>query len=191
MAGPQTFQSVYDEYTDDIQRQSRKTGRKIKTKTYTSGDKFRNIVTRLYWLDRGQLDDAACELNTARHRACDYPDGFEEYSISYELITSINDDSTIETLVIDKDNVATNSRQFVDMVINSAAGNCGVNVTATTEKYDAHHKYRNQYAADIRAGKYRPETTRRVSTDTARKWDSDLLFPDAAVSDFSFDYSAE
>lgn len=188
-----TFKFYYDKYMSEIKAQGEKTGRAIKTKTYGTAD---NVIEQLYWLDRGNLDKQECEQDILERRACDYPDGFEEYEISHETITSKDKNRIIESFIVDKDDIAANSRKFISVTLtvsninsyNAKYFNYTVSASVTTEKYDEYHKRRNQEAADIRAGKYVQRAKGYVTNDDGRKWDSDWL-PDAAVTDLTIDYN--
>lgn len=203
-----TFKFYYDKYMAEIKSQSEKTGRKIKTETHQFDEKSYIITYTYYWLDRGKLDEKECERELLKRRACDYPDGFEEYEISYRKIEAKNDYHIVEHFTINKDDVAANSNKYIWVDLTSASTKSAnindwsfsINAGGQAEKYEAHHKWRNQEVADIRAGKYRKPTKEErakynvfkisIVSDDSRKWDSNELFPAAAVTSINADYSA-
>lgn len=204
-----TFKFYYDKYMSEIKTQSEKTGRVLKSQTYGSAD---GLIEQYYWLDRGDLDRPECKQNAVKRRACDYPDGFEEYEILYQNSSSKDESQAIHNLIIDKDDISANSRKVISVTLtisninhyDSKKLSYSVSVGGTAEKYDEYHKWRNQEVADIRAGKFRKQTRKErkewkskykgspfesvsVVADDSREWDSNWL-PDAAVTDFTIDY---
>lgn len=210
-----TFDFYYHKYMDEIQSQSAKTGRKIKMDKYGYDEKWNSSTTHYWWLDAGELDEPKCQQDSLARRACDYPDGFEEYSISYETIVSKDRNNVTAELFIMQDDVATNSRKVIQIsltiekwddsvdTVYTNGMQLWVQVTSTTEKYTEYHKYRNQEAADIRAGKYRVPTKKERAkyknsavgkltavTDDSLDWVSNYL-PAASVVSATYDYTEE
>lgn len=209
-----TFNFYYDKYISEIRSQSEKTGRTLKVKTYGSTDGF---IEKYYWLDRGKLDEKECQQDLIERRACDYPDGFKEYQIAHSRTVSRDKTFVNEEIIIDKDDIDANSRKVIHISLTAVNTNVGTNSSdfknysfslsagAHTEKYDEHHKWRNQEAADIRAGKFRKPTKEEQSewkskykgspfgdklsvvVDDSRDWDSNV-FPGAAITNVTIDY---
>lgn len=199
-----SFGYFYMKYMNDLKTQSNKTGRAIKTEIYSVYDGIGE--ERHYWLDRG-VDEKECYDDSNMRRACDYPDGFEEYYITHTIVRIGNNYN--EMLMITKDDVSADTSVFLDITLHASfvdgpwgkTSNVSINATGNTEKYTDRQRFRNQEAADIRAGKYRKTTgeeqkrfntgTRRLRSvmDDSREWKSNNLFPDAAVTMLDIDYS--
>lgn len=219
------FYFYYDKYMAEIKEKSAQSGRDIKSETYPKDkSKLRKkkqepytMTERYYWLDRGVLDDKKCDQDILKRRACDYPDGFEEYEIGHTTIIGNDDNGTIrimESLMVWKDDVAGNSTKSLKFTLESVStdkdkySEYGFTIEAggATEKYTDHHRWRNQEAADIRAGKYRKPTRQEQQEfrkrykntafagrlfaimDTSRKWLSSHI-PDAAVTQITSNYN--
>ncbi len=211
------FKFYSDKYLAEIRSKSEKTGRKIKIESQTSKMKTYNLRQVYIWLDRGALDEEQCQEDYVKRWACDYPDGFEEYRISYKtIVPKDNRDYTEKHLVIWKDDIATNSSKTLMISLKSVVVNIAENSSydfyisadMQTEKYTDYHRWRNQEQADIRAGKYRKPTKQEQKewkekykdspfgrelgtiTDDSREWDSNWL-PDAAVTSINSIYRSD
>ena len=104
-------EKVFNDYKDfffkDLEEKSQETGREL------MADKYNNNTYTYHWLNRGILDTDECipqywaknrsrievnkQLKDEREHTCFYPDGFEDYSISW------SGSNTIETLIVDRD----------------------------------------------------------------------------------------
>ncbi len=69
----------YDDKIQQMQNQSAQTNRPVSQDT----DKNENEMNETFWLDRGDMDGKKCQWDFDKRNACDYPDGFEEFSVSY------------------------------------------------------------------------------------------------------------
>ena len=175
----QSFRYYYEYYMDMMRAESEKTNREIMTHS-TIIDMGSGATRYEYWLNRGELEDGDKCYNLLERRACDFPDGFTEFHISY------CPDCQIRTLTVSFDKPDKNKSYFIDLSLSvdgeydvTASNNSQGFILAAykhIEKYDEVMKYRNQDVADIRAGKYiRDAETGRIVMDTSKEWESQNL----------------
>jgi hypothetical protein len=149
------FDWFKQKYISELNMKSLENGRKIVTAemSHTKGK------TLHYWLDEGIMESAKCEWDFEKRQACDYPDNFETYRVTYGTY----EDS--ETLEITKDVVSENRRSAFTIDLHghnplikengddvSVYFSMVLSVMEIQYKYDEFHKWRNQMAADIRSG---------------------------------------
>ena len=156
-----TFEYYDKKYTQMLQDASNSTGRAIKTDTQ---DLINGMTREKLWLDRGELDNANLCYNTVERRACDYPDGFEDFDIEKDT------GGTIQTLRIDMDDKESNTHYEIYISLTNTSDNYETtgmaqqfdNIVLRTMveeyNYDEWYAWRNQEMADVRAGKYIPVT---------------------------------
>ena len=156
-----TFEYYDKKYIQMLQDASNSTGRAIKTDTQ---DLINGMTREKLWLDRGELDNANLCYNTVERRACDYPDGFEDFDIEKDT------GGTIQTLRIDMDDKESNTHYEIYISLTNTSDNYettgmaqqfdNIVLRTTVEEYnyDEWYAWRNQEMADVRAGKYIPVT---------------------------------
>ena len=156
-----SFEYYDKKYTQMLQDASNSTGRAIKTDTQ---DLINGMTREKLWLDRGELDNANLCYNTVERRACDYPDGFEDFDIEKDT------GGTIQTLRIDMDDKESNTHYEIYISLTNTSDNYettgmaqqfdNIVLRTTVEEYnyDEWYAWRNQEMADVRAGKYIPVT---------------------------------
>lgn len=156
-----SFEYYDKKYTQMLQDASNSTGRAIKTDTQ---DLINGMTREKLWLDRGELDNANLCYNTVERRACDYPDGFEDFDIEKDT------GGTIQTLRIDMDDKESNTHYEIYISLTNTSDNYettgmaqqfdNIVLSTTVEEYnyDEWYAWRNQEMADVRAGKYIPVT---------------------------------
>ncbi len=182
-----SFEYYDTKYTQMLKDASESTGRIIKTESHDMGNGMRQEYA---WLDKGELDNENVCYNLLERRACDYPDGFEEFSIVKNIggnIQSINvstddiDSNTHYEISISLSNnyENNNSEQFL--------GSITLHVFIDEYEYDEWYAWRNQEMADIRAGKYIPVSENEqpdsnspfgklvIKMDESRKWESNNI----------------
>ena len=182
-----SFEYYDTKYTQMLKDASESTGRIIKTESHDMGNGMRQEYA---WLDKGELDNENMCYNLLERRACDYPDGFEEFSIVKNIggnIQSINistddiDSNTHYEISISLSNnyENNNSEQFL--------GSITLHVFIDEYEYDEWYAWRNQEMADIRAGKYIPVSENEqpdsnspfgklvIKMDESRKWESNNI----------------
>lgn len=188
----QSIQYYYEYYMQMLRDESDKTGRKIKTeKNKDSGETH-------YWLDRGELDDEEKCFNFEKRLACDYPNGFTEFDITF------TDTVQYKILRVYYDQPEKNKRYSIDLTLqsdetfnwdknNSNMANYSLFVFKQESDYDEFYKWRNQNAADIRAGMMIQTTYTGPADspfaysgsgwemDTSKEWASQQL-PDSSVA---------
>lgn len=185
-----TFEYYDKKYTQMLQDASNSTGRAIKTDTQ---DLINGMTREKLWLDRGELDNANLCYNTVERRACDYPDGFEDFDIEKDT------GGTIQTLRIDMDDKESNTHYEIDISLTNTSDNYETtgmaqqfdNIVLSTMveeyNYDEWYAWRNQEMADVRAGKYIPVSDNgqpdpnspfyplAIQMDDSREWKSNKL----------------
>ena len=182
-----SFEYYDTKYTQMLKDASESTGRIIKTESHDMGNGMRQEYA---WLDKGELDNENVCYNLLERRACDYPDGFEEFSIVKNIggnIQSINvstddiDSNTHYEISISLSNnyENNNSEQFL--------GSITLHVFIDEYEYDEWYAWCNQEMADIRAGKYIPVSENEqpdsnspfgklvIKMDESRKWESNNI----------------
>lgn len=177
-----SFEYYDQKYTELLNEASKNTGRSIKTEKHdlNYGVKEENI-----WLDRGKLDDEDLCYNLLERRACDYPDGFEDFSITKTVSDTV---SSLFVLIDDK-----NSNTHYSVKISLSSDNTYsedeyfIEVSISEYTYDEWHAWRNQEMADIRAGKYikvpddeqsdpnSPFYSLSIKMNESRDWKSNLI----------------
>lgn len=181
-----SFEYYDKKYTQMLKDASNSTGRAIKTDTQ---DLINGMTREKLWLDRGELDNANLCYNTVERRACDYPDGFEDFDIEKDT------GGTIQTLRIDMDDKESNTHYEIYISLTNTSDNYettgmaqqfdNIVLRTTVEEYnyDEWYAWRNQEMADVRAGKYIPVTENEKPTpnspfsaaekiDNSREWKS-------------------
>ncbi len=213
----ESFNWFYDKYMADIKQRAKETGRKLKKKTIKNKDKNYKDTTYLYWLDRGNLDKKKCKQSMANHIACDFPDGYEEYYIQYrKTINKGESKYDISDMAIIRDDKKNDKSESIIIALQEDSENLNfvtntasehrvsqgilLSLTENIHSYTEYHAWRNQEAADIRAGKYiklgeptlQPDGSMldHIGIDTSRTWKSDQ-FPDTAVFVRTFMLSQE
>lgn len=197
-----SFEYYDNKYTQMLQDASNSTGRAIKTDTQ---DLINGMTREKLWLDRGELDNANLCYNTVERRACDYPDGFEDFGIEKDT------GGTIQTLRIDMDDKESNTHYEIYISLTNTSDNYettgmaqqfdNIVLRTTVEEYnyDEWYAWRNQEMADVRAGKYIPVTENEKPApnspfsaaekiDNSREWKS-IKLPNPRMHGRVRDYS--
>jgi len=191
------FDHYKQKYMSELYAMADETGRAVKTsvREFTNAGGWKRIE---YWLDRGELDEPRCDFDFEARTACDIPDGFVEYSITYETNTKNSD-----SLQIIKDDRANNRHDdilisldyiFEDKIhadsIGAESENCNFDITTHSVAYDKQYEYMRALVEDIRGGiAHRvpnPEnpSLSRWEFDPDPKWKSNQ-FPIGSVSNYS------
>ena len=189
-------EKVMMSYKNEIQLRMEQKGieskRQVKRQSY---DMANGQKTELYWLDRGDLDSKKCQSTAKKKAACDYPDGFEEFSTSFydSNANSCKDSSTmIFTVTIDKP--SENKVNIIEISLNvndyPDSMSVGSVVEGTEYNYKEFYAWQNQTAQDIRNGMYvkaslkdgsRADARARWVMDDSREWASQNNLPDAIM----------
>ena len=176
----QSMEYYFEYYMQRLRDESEKTGRKIKS--YKDEDLGRTS----YWLDRGEHDDDEKCFNFEKRLACDYPDGFQDFSINYDTgdpYTSlyINYDLPDENKRYNK-TISLYKDVYHDQ--NQTLADYTLRIFINEYNYDDYYKWLNQRAADVRAGMYVPTTYTGPADspfaysgtgwemDTSKQWES-------------------
>lgn len=179
-----SFQYYKNKYMAMLQDMSELTGRAIKTQN-TDGQE--NL-----WLDRGQLDNMDVCYNLLERQACDYPDGFLEFSVTHNTREP-------QSLLVQMDSPETNTHYSISIQLTNDStmafsselyaqyDDIRLRVMAEEYDYDDWYVWRNQEVADIRAGKYIPMPdgeqpdenspfgAMAIKMDDSREWESNNL----------------
>ncbi len=101
----ESFNYYKNKFLSDLKERAQETAREIKSDDWQTVDKNFEITENTYWLDRGELDTKKCRSDEG-FMVCQYPDGFEEFSVRIRETVSVNmADTTYSTqeLVLTKD----------------------------------------------------------------------------------------
>lgn len=195
----QSLEYYFEYYMQMLRDESEKTGRRIKKEDF----KYVDVDQVYYWLDRGELDNEEKCYNFEKRLACDYPDGFTNFSITY-------DKTKEKTLRVDFDRPEQNKTYSIKISLTNDGITYDENASNTssyylyiiTEEtdYDEYYKWQNQQRADIRAGmmipiKYEGDenspfayTGTGWTMDTSKQWASQKL-PATKVRSETMDWS--
>ena len=185
-----TFEYYDKKYTQMLQDASNSTGRVIKSETnnLTGGITWERI-----WLDNGELDNEDMCYNLLERRACDYPNGFEEFRIIKNIggkIQSLDismDDTASNTHYVISIDLTNDSDDWQHNNISQSFDNITLSVLVDEYDYDKWYAWRNQEMADVRAGKYIPVSDNgqpdpnspfyplAIQMDDSREWKSNKL----------------
>lgn len=181
-----SFEYYDEKYNQMLDEASKSTGRIIKTETKDLGN---GMYQESAWLDRGELDNEDKCYNLLERRACDYPDGFEEFSVVknigggmqniYASIDDIDSNTHYEILIL----LASSASEYKDDNLEQFMGSIFLNATIDEYEYDEWYAWRNQEMADVRAGKYILDENEQVDPnslfggpmiqmDESREWES-------------------
>lgn len=187
--------SYYDELHTRMTEIGRATNRTVKHETDT--DEYDGISEKL-WLDRGDLDLEKCNWDFAARRACDYPDGFENFSVDlYDSNPYMSKEQTTIVMNVQIDSPNENKVNSISIDFNAYDSDrtmgVSVIVSGTEYKYDEFYNWQNQTAQDIRDGMYvkvpkkkgrqpkgSPFPDIEWQMDDSREWQSQKI-PDAVV----------
>lgn len=195
-------ENIFNEYRDfflwDLEQKSKNSKRIIKIQDDYGGQEL------FYWLDAGMLDTDECnstawpdkndnrrqaekKLKHNRDHTCLYPDGFEEYGITYQNFG-------LPTLTISKDmkDLGIHVHYQIGLSLQSETddpthlgGAWAFSLSEIVEDYTEHHQWRNQQQQDIRDGmfSYIPKNRREcngvfcpiVEVKDMEKWKSNQM----------------
>ncbi len=147
------------DFLEMMQQKSKETGREIKY----SSESFKGGVSYEYWLDRGKMDSSECEWDFETRTACTFPDGFEEYRLTY-WVYDVGDENRQwnEKISVSFDDAAHNKSNTlsISMVsddsksVDNRMYNIRVTISGTEYEYNRWYAWQNQEVEDIRNGKY-------------------------------------
>ena len=181
-----SFNYYFDKYMQMLRDASTTTGREIKSA------KVEKTGQTEWWLDRGELDDAEKCFNPLERVACDYPNGFTEFSILYTSSTT-DDAGELQTLSVTYDDITENQHITVSITLNTyyykdndnLDQSKTFNIYIATTDYNKWYSWKNQEKADIRAGMLvAPEEQSETNStfgkkiyemDTSRNWESNTI----------------
>ena len=168
----ESFNYYKNKFLSDLKERAQETAREIKSDDWQTVDKNFEITENTYWLDRGELDTKKCRSDEG-FMVCQYPDGFEEFSVRIRETVSVNmADTTYSTqeLVLTKDVPSEDYSLRCSITLNikkneAYSGAADVehtenmytaylHVFCSTKKYSEYHAWRNQEVSDVVAGKY-------------------------------------
>lgn len=185
-----TFEYYDKKYTQMLQDASNSTGRVIKSET---NDLTGGITWERIWLDNGELDNEDMCYNLLERRACDYPNGFEDFRIIKNIggkIQSLDismDDTASNTHYVISIDLTNDSDDWQHNNISQSFDNITLSVLVDEYDYDKWYAWRNQEMADVRAGKYIPVSDNgqpdpnspfyplAIQMDDSREWKSNKL----------------
>ncbi len=195
----ESFKYYKDYLMELLEQKSKETGRKIKKYVYETA-----ASDDRYWLDNGKLDEPDC-YNTEKRLACDYPDGFIECSLS------INDhdpydgsfaDSRLVRYICDEPENDIRQEYTIWLLVNKQTTDVDnlslsihLDISSAETNYTRWHQWRNQDAADVRAGMWEcdPEPDSWGSywceVKEPEKWKSSII-PGERFKMKKFDFSS-
>lgn len=185
-----SFEYYDKKYTQMLKDASNSTGRVIKSET---NDLTGGITWERIWLDNGELDNEDMCYNLLERRACDYPNGFEDFRIIKNIggkIQSLDismDDTASNTHYVISIDLTNDSDDWQHNNISQSFDNITLSVLVDEYDYDKWYAWRNQEMADVRAGKYIPVSDNgqpdpnspfyplAIQMDDSREWKSNKL----------------
>ncbi len=199
----QLFYEYKNKIVEFLEQKSHETGRKLIAETSELDDGY---TESRWWLDRGKMDSEKCNWDFKKRQACDYEDGFSEYSIISRVYNTDDNFYWSQDLRVHFDDVAQNKTNIISFVVttrksrneNQIMYDVNVRISGDEQKYDEFYKWQNQMAADVRAGWFRRATRAEKRKykgspfsvdwvgDESQEWESQKIPDSIGVSGFFY-----